>query len=223
MERLLAGVSKFRTEVFPEHSSLFATLANKQHPRALFITCADSRVDPNLITQSDPGDLFVCRNAGNMVPPYGETHGGVSATIEYAVIALAVKHIVILGHSDCGAMKGILYPETLADMPTVSSWLRHGDVARRIVTESYTGLDELRKIEVLTHENLVAQLHNLETHPSVASRMRRGLLTAHAWMYSIESGMVERYDPEQRSFLEIGGGDSAGVGTPKFAMLELRG
>lgn len=218
MERLLAGVSKFRNEVFPQHSELFARLANKQHPMALFITCADSRVDPNLITQSEPGELFVCRNAGNMVPPYGDTLGGVSATIEYAVIALAVKHIVILGHSDCGAMKGILHPEALTDMPTVGSWLRHGDVARRIVTENYTGLDEDKKIEVLTHENLVAQINNLETHPSVASRMRRGLLATHAWMYSIQSGLVERYDPEQEGFVEIGGHSSGADLTP-----ELRG
>lgn len=223
MERLLAGVSKFRNEVFPRHSTLFARLANKQHPMALFITCADSRVDPNLITQSEPGELFVCRNAGNMVPPYGETQGGVSATIEYAVLALAVKHIVILAHSDCGAMKGILYPERLTDMPTVGSWLRHGDVARRIVNENYLGLEEAQKIEVLTHENLVAQLNNLETHPSVASRMRKGLLTTHAWMYSIHSGVVERYDPQRRRFVEIDGSSSAEAAAADLAMLELRG
>lgn len=224
MERLLAGVAKFRKEIFPTQRELFAKLANKQHPGALFITCADSRVVPNLITMSDPGDLFVCRNAGNMVPPYGEVHGGVSATIEYAVLALNVRHIVILGHSDCGAMKGILHPEAVQSMPTVASWLRHGDVARRIVNEVYPNLDEAQALGVLTRENLVAQLQNLETHPSVASRMRQGGLAIHAWMYYIESGLVEAYDRNAKKFIEIDESQPAsaiGVTEPEFALMEL--
>src|SRR5262245_41103473 len=136
MERLLRGVTKFQTEVFPAQRPLFEGLASGQSPEALFITCADSRIVPQLITQSSPGDLFICRNAGNMVPPYGELHGGVSATIEYALCVLNVKHIIVCGHTDCGAMKGILHPEAVADMPTVRSWLAHGEVARRIVNEN---------------------------------------------------------------------------------------
>src|SRR3982751_6268271 len=116
MERLLKGVSTFQREVFPQHRELFERLAAKQNPMALFITCADSRVVPDLITQSDPGDLFICRNAGNMVPPYGEMNGGVSATIEYAVVALNIRHIIVCGHSDCGAMKGVLHPEAVEQM-----------------------------------------------------------------------------------------------------------
>ncbi|HYZ85650.1 MAG TPA: carbonic anhydrase [Bryobacteraceae bacterium] len=222
MERLLAGVAKFRREVFPMQFELFQKLANKQHPGALFITCADSRVVPNLITMTDPGDLFVCRTAGNMVPPYGEVHGGVSATIEYAVLALNVRHIVILGHSDCGAMKGILHPEAVQSMPTVASWLRHGDVARRITQEVYPDLPEERKLDVLTHENLIAQLQNLETHPSVAARMRRKELSVHAWMYYIETGKVEAYDHVAKGFVEIGGEMSEvadqGITEPEFSL-----
>src|SRR5512140_1034345 len=111
MERLLRGLSKFQNEVFPKQKHLFQQLADRQNPRALFITCADSRVVPQLITQADPGDLFICRNAGNIVPPYGEMNGGVSATIEYAVMALEVRHLVICGHSDCGAMRAVMNPE----------------------------------------------------------------------------------------------------------------
>jgi carbonic anhydrase len=115
MDRLLRGLSKFQKEVFPEQKHLFHQLAASQSPETLFLTCADSRVVPSLITQSDPGDLFICRNAGNMIPPYGEMTGGVSATIEYAVVALGVKHIIVCGHSDCGAMHGVLTPEKVRE------------------------------------------------------------------------------------------------------------
>jgi carbonic anhydrase len=226
MDRLLAGVCKFRRDVFPTQKDLFEKLANKQHPRALFITCADSRVVPNLITMSDPGDLFVCRTAGNMVPPYGETQGGVSATIEYAILALNVRHIVILGHSDCGAMKGILHPEAVKSMPIVAKWLGFGDVARQIVNDLHPTDSEERKLEILTHENLIAQLQNLETHPSVASRMRQGQLTIHAWMYYIESGKVEAYDRHLKAFVEIGvpgdDADAIGIKESEFVLMETR-
>ena len=162
MQRLLDGVSRFQREIFPRRKILFERLAEQQHPEALFITCADSRVVPDLITQSEPGDLFICRNAGNMVPPYGEAHGGVSATIEYAVCVLDIQHIIVCGHTDCGAMKGILHPEMLAEMPTVKSWLSHGELARRVVKENYPNIFEDEKLRVLTDENVVAQLDHLE-------------------------------------------------------------
>src|SRR3954451_19379403 len=158
MERLVQGVSKFQREVFPRQRELFEQLAAKQNPQALFITCADSRVVPDLITQADPGDLFICRNAGNMVPAYGETNGGVSATIEYAVVALNIRHIIVCGHSDCGAMKGVLHPEAVKDMPTVRTWLSHGEMARRIVVEGYPELSEEHALNALVSENVVAQL-----------------------------------------------------------------
>ena len=200
MERLLKGIARFQKEVFPRQKQLFEQLATGQKPRALFITCADSRVVPQLITQSDPGELFICRNAGNMVPPYGEVHGGVSATIEYAVWALGVKHIVVCGHSDCGAMKGILHPEAVADMPTVASWLRHGDVARRVVRELHPGKPDEELLPRLTEENIAAQLQNLRTHPSVAGGLARGTLEIHGWLYHINSGRVDGWDPQTRRF-----------------------
>src|SRR5919199_3192505 len=137
MDHLLSSYQRFRSEVYPEHRQLFESLATGQHPSVLFITCSDSRVVPDLIMQSDPGDLFVCRNAGNIVPPYGEMTGGVSATIEFAVAVLNVSSIVICGHSDCGAMKALLHPEKVQDLPTVRAWLRQAETPRRMVMENY--------------------------------------------------------------------------------------
>ena len=123
MKNFIDGFIRFKRDVFPKRKQLFERLAGAQSPEALFITCADSRIVPDLIMQTEPGDLFICRNAGNIVPPYGEVQGGVSATIEYAVAVLNVSHIIVCGHTDCGAMKGILKPETLDELPTVKSWL----------------------------------------------------------------------------------------------------
>jgi carbonic anhydrase len=194
MDRLLKGVSKFRREVFPKHRQLFEELSNQQHPEALFITCADSRIVPDLITQTNPGDLFICRNAGNMVPPYGEVHGGVSATIEYAVAALEVNDIIVCGHTDCGAMRGVLNPELVFNMPTVASWLSHGEVARRVVAENYPEVSEDERLRLLIKHNIVAQIANLHTHPSVAARLARGHIRIHGWLYNIGTGQVEAWN-----------------------------
>lgn len=203
MEKILEGVKEFQRDVFPEHRELFEQLASKQNPEVLFITCADSRVVPDMITQSKPGDLFICRNAGNMVPPYGEVHGGVSATIEYAVLVLGIRHIVVCGHTDCGAMKGVLYPEIVESLPTVKTWLNHGELARRIVTEHYAELPEERKLAVLTEENVVAQIQHLRTHPSVASRLAGGQMSLHGWIYDIGEGKVRAWDPNANAFVPI--------------------
>ncbi len=136
LKRIVDGFQHFRREVFPEQQALFKKLANSQRPRAMFITCADSRIVPELITQSSPGDLFVTRNVGNVVPPYGQMNGGVSTAIEYAVLALGVHHIIVCGHSDCGAMRAVLDPQTLERMPTVKAWLRHAEVARTVVADN---------------------------------------------------------------------------------------
>ena len=203
MDQLIKGVCKFQQDIFPQHKRLFQKLADQQNPHSLFITCADSRIEPSLITQSNPGDLFLCRNAGNMVPPYGELHGGVSATIEYAVMALDVQNVIVCGHTDCGAMKGVLDPEKVSDLPTVKSWLRHGEVARRVVKENHSELRQEQILAVLTEQNVVAQIQNLKTHPSVAARLARGRLTLHAWVYDIENGRVRAYDGQRGDFVPI--------------------
>jgi carbonic anhydrase len=200
MRKVLEGLVRFQANVFPEESQRFERLASHQDPVALFITCSDSRIVPGLITQTKPGDLFIIRNAGNIVPSYGEMVGGVSATIEYAVVALNVRDIIICGHSDCGAMKGLLYPETLERMPTVKAWLRYADRARLVVEENYDGLDQHEHLEAIIRENTLAQLDHLMTHPCVASRVKKGQLSLHAWVYEIETGEVYACDPEQGGF-----------------------
>ena len=209
MKDLLEGAVKFQTKVYPEKRDLFTRLAAKQTPRALFITCADSRVVPDMLTQCEPGDLFICRNAGNIVPTYGgSAMGGVSATIEYAVVALNIEHIVVLGHSDCGAMKGILHPDQVKHMPAVASWLHHGDIARLMVEENYPGLDERGQLTAIIEENIIAQVEHLRTHPSVATRLARNKVSIHGWLYNIENGSLWAFDAEEGAFVPLDGRNS---------------
>jgi carbonic anhydrase len=205
LRNIVEGFQRFRDEVFPQQEELFKKLAHEQKPRAMFITCADSRIVPELITQSSPGDLFVTRNVGNVVPPYGQMNGGVSTAIEFAVMALGVHHIIICGHSDCGAMKAVLDPQTLERMPTVKAWLRHAEVAKIVVQEN-CGCANHETLEVLTEENVVAQLDHLRTHPSVAARLASGQLFIHGWVYDIETSVIKAYDAEQGRFRPIGDG-----------------
>jgi carbonic anhydrase len=199
LQHIVAGVKRFREEVYPSQRELFKSLAHEQTPRAMFITCADSRIIPELITQSAPGDLFVTRNVGNVVPPYGQMMGGVSTAIEFAVMALGVHHIIICGHSDCGAMKAVLNPVQLERMPTVKAWLRHAEVAKTVVQEN-CGCADHNTLGILTQENVLSQLDHLRTHPSVAARLARGELFIHGWVYDIETGEIRAYDAEAGEF-----------------------
>jgi len=203
MRKILEGLSRFQCVAFPEARELFARLASGQNPEALFLTCSDSRIVPELITQTKPGDLFICRNAGNIAPAWGETTGGVSATIEYAVMALGVRDIIVCGHSDCGAMKALLDPGPLARMPTVALWLRHAECARFVVEENYAHLGAQERLAMLIEQNVVAQLANLGTHPSVASKLHKGELGLHGWVYDIATGAVKAYDRTSGQFLPL--------------------
>jgi len=192
VEKFLGGISDFQKHVYPKHQALFEKLALGQRPEALFITCADSRIDPCLLTQTKPGELFICRVIGNIVPPYPDAIGGVSATIEYAVGVLEVPVVIVCGHTDCGVMKGALNPEALAEFPNVTHWLRYAKVERQ---------DDLL---ALTERNVVAQLDNLRTHPSVAARLKEGSLTLHGWVYHIGSGTVTTYEEQSEKFQQLG-------------------
>lgn len=188
---VLDRAGRFRGEIFEKQSALYRGLAhNGQAPKALMISCADSRVVPEIITQSGPGELFVCRNAGNIVPPFSQANGGVSSAVEYAVVALKVRDIVVCGHSDCGAMKAFLQPEKLAEMPNVAAWLRHAHAAECVVNAAYPPLEETAKVRALALENVVAQIQHLRTHPSVAAALARGELTLHGWFFEIDSGSI---------------------------------
>ncbi len=202
MEELTKGVIRFETEIYPEKKEFFDKLIARQYPQALFVTCSDSRVVPSMITDSEPGALFTIRNAGNIVPPYGDFMGGVSATIEYAVMALAVKNIVVCGHTRCGAMDAAMHPETILHMPIVKSWLNHAESARRVVL-GYENLTPKQQANVMVEENVLAQLDHLRTHPSVASALALGEMDLYGWVFDIETGHVFSFDAEQGAFVPM--------------------
>ena len=205
LDRLKAGARRFQEEVHAGRAKEYERAeAEPQRPHTLFITCADSRIDPEAITSSGPGNIFVTRNVGNMVPAYGEMLGGVSAVIEYAVMALKVKHVVVCGHSDCGAMKALLNPGSTAGMPTVSSWLTNGKAALTIA-ESTFQKDERpsERLRHLTEQNVLMQLTHLKTHPSVAGALARRELTISGWVYSIGTGEIRIAEDTDRVFHHV--------------------
>lgn len=202
MEKIISGVVKFGETPYEERKKLFAELANGQSPEVLFITCADSRIDPNLVTQTAPGDLFIIRNAGNIVPTHTKTAGGNTASIEFAVAALGVKHIVVCGHTDCGAMKGALNLSALGELPHVQDWLDHSRAAVEVVKAKH-GQATLEELDSLTEENVLLQLQHLRTHPVVASKLASKEVDLHAWVYDIKHGSVSAYDETGDKFVPI--------------------
>jgi carbonic anhydrase len=201
MDFLEQGVRKFKRDGFRQHRALFRQLAKSQSPRVLFITCADSRVVPSLITQTRPGDLFVERNPGNIVPIYSRNAVGVSASVEYAVEALKVEHVVVCGHSDCGSVKGILHPDKLASVPAVKRWLTYGNRSRQMLQRRAGGLPEHRQLELLTQLNVIVQIEHLKTHPSVARRLRQRKIALHGWVYRIHDGEILQLHARTGEFL----------------------
>ncbi len=202
MKDVIEGFLRFQKEAFPQRSKLFKQLALNQNPKTLFISCSDSRLVPELVTQREPGELFVIRNAGNIVPPFGPEPGGVSATVEYAVMALGVKDIVICGHSNCGAMSAIANCTCLDHMPAVAHWLRYSDAAKAINEASEHESPEAR-VNGMVHQNVVAQLSNLRTHPCVAVALAKGQVTLHGWVYDIESGCIDAFDAKSGTFISL--------------------
>jgi carbonic anhydrase len=203
VESILRGLNRFQKHVYPKHRDLFQKLALGQWPEALFITCADSRIDPCMLTQSKPGELFICRVIGNIVPRYPKTIGGVSATIEYAVGVLGVAEVIVCGHTDCGVMKGILNPKVLEPLSSVTAWLRHAKPARRAAAKSKAQSASPEFLLFLTERNVVEQIKNLRTHPTVAARLRQGNLRLHGWVYHIGQGTVTAYDADRNKFFPI--------------------
>lgn len=202
MEIVVNGAVAFRRQVFPQHQELFETLANGQWPEVLFITCADSRIDPNMVTQTKPGDLFIIRNAGNIVPPHTRNAGGVTASIEYAVAVLGVQHIVICGHTKCGAMHGAINPAAIADLEHVKAWLDHTRAAVEVVKQRCETLGP-EHLRALTDQNVLVQLQHLRTHPTVAAGLAARRLELHGWVYEIETGEVFCHDEAAGQFIPL--------------------
>jgi carbonic anhydrase len=203
MQKLVEGIHHFQANIFDSQRELFERLTDGQNPQALFICCSDSRINPNLLTQTDPGDLFILRNAGNLIPPHGAANGGEAGTIEYAISALGIKDVIVCGHSHCGAMCALLNPENVREMPAVAAWLAHAEATRRIMKEKYADLRDKALLTATVEENVLVQLENLRTHPSVAAGLARGDLKLHGWVYKLETGQVFAYDPTRGQFLPI--------------------
>ena len=197
-EKIVDGVLHFQKDVYPDYRDLFEKLALGQRPDALFITCADSRIDPCLLTQSKPGELFICRVIGNIVPPYPGAIGGVSATVKYATAVLRVPEIIVCGHTDCGVIKAAHHPEEVRKYPSIAAWLRYVRLDGRETKPSAESL------LAVTERNVVDQLKNLRTHPGVAARLRDGDLTLTGWVYHIGLGKVTELDEKSGKFREIG-------------------
>jgi carbonic anhydrase len=202
MKKLITGLQAFRANYVSTHREQLEELSHGQKPRVLFIACSDSRVDPSLLTQTEMGELFVIRNAGNIIPPYGAANGGEGAAIEYAIQALGIEQIVVCGHSHCGAMKGLLQIGQLeAQMPLVYDWLKHAEATRRLVTESYPDYQGEELLEITIAENVLTQIKNLETYPVVHSRIYQGKLKIYGWIYLLETGEVLAYDLDQHAYV----------------------
>jgi carbonic anhydrase len=190
---------EFQRRVFGTKRSLFGRLAKGQKPLELFITCSDSRINPNLLTLTDPGELFILRNAGNIVPPHGTPVGGEEATIEYALKQLRVREIVVCGHSHCGAVQGLLNPDALKEMPRVAEWLQHG----RPILDSLSAEPAATRLDRAIEANVLLQLEHLRSHPPVAEALAARKLRLHGWVYQFETGDVRCYNPVAGRFVSL--------------------
>jgi len=202
MTRIIRGVLDFQRSIFGQKRELFQELGKGQKPLALFITCSDSRISPDLLAQTEPGELFVLRNAGNLVPPYSAGLGAEAGTIEYAVVQLRVHDIILCGHSKCGAMHGLLEPESLKRLPSVAGWLEHA----RAILPALQSAGQLSPDEALKRaieENVLLQMEHLKTHPAVSNALAARTLRLHGWVYHFEKGKVDAYDPLNGAFVPL--------------------
>jgi carbonic anhydrase len=210
VEKLIQGIHRFQSDVFAPNEDFFRKLADGQCPHALFITCSDSRIVPDLICQADPGELFVLRNAGNIIPPFTPGNPtGEAATIEYAIRGLGIRDIIVCGHTRCGAMQAVADPTATDGMPRVRQWLEHAQASAEIVCTCYHYFPPEARWKVLVQENVLVQIENLRTHPAVAAALAAGELKLHAWVYKIETGEVFAYDPATGQFIALVRGDGS--------------
>jgi carbonic anhydrase len=197
--RLAQGVGRFREQLRTQLSPLLVELADGQEPHTLFVTCSDSRVPPKLITGSQPGDLFVVRNIGALVPPSEvEAHNDEGAAIEYAVRVLGVRNIVVCGHSKCGAMKALKTGEVPEDLHALRCW----SVGARTLLPDPKGFED---VDALTRATSVQQLAHVMSYPVVRDTVAQGQLTVSAWFYDVERGEVLAWSPEEACFALLGG------------------
>jgi carbonic anhydrase len=201
--RIIQGVADFQRRIFGTKKELFRDLKKGQSPLALFITCSDSRIDPNLLTGTQPGELFILRNAGNLVPPQSAGPRGESATVEYALHYLKIREIIVCGHSHCGAMSGLLNPASLEKLPTVRQWLAYAEAILPAVRQAGAGLSPEAMLELTIERNVLLQTEHLKTLPVVAEALTAGNLRLHPWVYHFETGQVTVHDPATDRFVPL--------------------
>jgi len=203
MQKLVKGIHSFQRGFFASHRELFKQLAEAgQQPETLFITCSDSRVDPNLITNSQPGELFIVRNVGNVVPTR-DLPGGTAAAIQYAVEVLNVQNIILCGHTQCGALKAILDPDSVTHLEYVSRWVKSTISVKNVIEEKYAHLEGEAKLTAAIQENVLAQIEHLREYPFVAERLEAGTLHVNGWIFDVGRGEVFDFDPEYGEFLSL--------------------
>lgn len=204
MQDILNGVRQFMGEAYPKQRDRFEALASTQTPRVLFITCSDSRIVPHLLTGTSPGDLFVVRNAGNLVPPHAAEALGEQAAIAYAVNILHVKHAIVCGHSNCGALGALLNPESVASCPSVSAWIKLAQSSLdRVETRRGNGAPN-DEFMALVEANVLEQLDNLRDHPAIADALATDAIELHGWVYDIGHGTIAAYDDTTKIFTSLG-------------------
>ena len=203
MQRLIEGHRKFQKDIFPARRHQYHLLSESQAPEWLFITCSDSRIVPDLILGTGPGDLFISRNAGNVIPVTSNDVDGTTATIEYAVEVLHVPYAIVCGHSDCGAMKAALRRVGLENLPKASRWLNHVEAAFEHRQPLNPADGDQAELASLIRGNVVAQLLNLRAQPAVKREMAAGKLQVFGWYYDILTGKIEQYDEESRRFVPL--------------------
>lgn len=202
-QKLVKGIHSFQRGFFASHRELYHQLATAgQQPETLFITCSDSRVDPNLITNSAPGELFIVRNVGNVVPNV-DLPGGTAAAIQYAVEVLNVENVIVCGHTQCGALKAILDPESVAHLDYVSRWVKSTIDVKKLIEEKYEHLVGEEKLNAAIQENVLAQIEHLRQYSFVADRMDAGKLQVNGWVFDVGRGEVYDYDPDIGEFLSL--------------------
>jgi carbonic anhydrase len=205
IKRIIRGLSEFQNNYFASHQELFASLSHSQNPEILFITCCDSRIAPGLLTQTQPGELFIIRNLGNIIPAHGHNSSSEGAAIEYAVKSLKVQHIVVCGHSDCGSMKAMLKLQQLSsELPLVNDWLKyHAESTRLLLAENYPEYTGEELLRVAIEENVLSQIEHLTTYPAVRSKLRSQTISLHAWVYEIETGKIFAFNAKEGKFVPI--------------------
>ncbi len=204
MKKLIRGIIEFRANVRPKVKRTFAQLALGQRPDALFVACSDSRVVPNLFASCDPGDLFVVRNVGNLIPPFPAGTGPVgdseAAAIEFALHFLPISDVIVCGHSECGAMQALLRGRSQIASQALKNWLRHGEESLKQLGAAPNAHSELAPHNQLSQSNVLQQIEHLKTYPIVSRGLQEGRLRLHGWWFDIKEADVYAYSAQEGRF-----------------------